>query len=56
MQELTGEHDLPFGGKLCITAGDFHQLLPIIRHGSVHEILANTVKQAKCGWNDNVCD
>ena len=42
---------LPFGGKRFIFAGDFRQILPVIRRGSPAQVLAATVKYSYL-WKD----
>ena len=45
----TGHHlaHLPFGGKVIVFAGDFRQVLPVVRHGERAKIVAMTMKR----WN-----
>ena len=33
LQDLTGNHGVPFGGKVVILLGDFRQTLPIVKRG-----------------------
>ena len=37
---------LPFGGKVVLAAGDFRQILPIIRHGERAAIVSSTIKRS----------
>lgn len=37
----------PFGGKLILFGGDWHQTLPVLRHGTASDILANTMKASQ---------
>eukprot|EP00733_Pompholyxophrys_punicea_P000241 Pompholyxophrys_punicea_v1_NODE_48_length_4459_cov_6.480699.p4 type:complete len:101 gc:universal NODE_48_length_4459_cov_6.480699:2553-2251(-) len=37
-------HNLPFGGKVFVMAGDFRQVLPIVVRGTRGEIVQSTLK------------
>lgn len=39
-------HDLPFGGKNILLAGDFRQILPVIKHGSRPQIVESVIKKS----------
>ena len=47
MRNLTGNMDLPFGGKMVVFLGDFRQTLPVVprqgRNGIVAKILKNSI-------------
>jgi hypothetical protein len=43
LRDITGV-DAPFGGKRLVLAGDFRQTLPVVKRGSVNDILASTLK------------
>ena len=40
----------PFGGKIVIISGDFHQTLTIVRYGTRRHIVENCVKNSSL-WN-----
>lgn len=40
----------PFGGKVVVLGGDFRQILPVIRKGSRHDIIASSINSSKL-WN-----
>ena len=35
------------GGKTTLVSGDFRQILPVVRHGSLIEVIENSVKSRK---------
>jgi hypothetical protein len=45
------ESDQPFGGKLIIFAGDFRQVLPIVKKGGRAQIVNQTIRQCPF-WDD----
>ena len=45
LKDLMG-NDIPFGGKIFITGGDFRQTLPIVRKGNQAAILNSTIKKS----------
>ena len=46
LRELTGHEGVPFGGKVVVLAGDWRQLLPVVRRGTKAQILNATVKRS----------
>ncbi len=38
--------DTPFGGKIFITLGDFHQTCPVICHGGCAEIVSTSIRSS----------
>ena len=44
LKDITGVHELPFGGKVVVVGGDFRQCLPVIPHASTAQVLHSTVK------------
>ncbi|XP_038075107.1 uncharacterized protein LOC119742920 [Patiria miniata] len=45
MQDIL-QSDLPFGGKVIVLAGDFRQILPVVRHGTRGIIVNATLKRS----------
>uniref|UniRef100_A0ABD2XAK4 ATP-dependent DNA helicase n=1 Tax=Trichogramma kaykai TaxID=54128 RepID=A0ABD2XAK4_9HYME len=41
------QNELPFGGKTIILGGDFHQILPVVKHGNKNKIVEETIKFSK---------
>lgn len=44
LRDITGNHDLSFGGKVVVLGGDFRQCLPVIPQASTAQVLQSTVK------------
>ena len=45
MQDIR-KHSLPFGGPTVLLAGDWRQILPVVRHGSRPDIVEATLKSS----------
>ncbi|PIA37966.1 LOW QUALITY PROTEIN: hypothetical protein AQUCO_02900072v1 [Aquilegia coerulea] len=45
LQDITDIH-LPFGGKVAVLGGDFRQVLPIVRHGTVAQTISTCITSA----------
>jgi hypothetical protein len=45
LQDITSL-DLPFGGKVIVLAGDFRQVLPVVKHGSRAQIVGASLKRS----------
>jgi hypothetical protein len=50
LKDLMGSQ-LPFGGKPFLFAGDFRQILPVVRRGNRSTIVMSSIKQNSL-WND----
>ncbi|XP_014678518.1 PREDICTED: uncharacterized protein LOC106818314 [Priapulus caudatus] len=46
LRDITSQ-DLPFGGKVMVLAGDFRQVLPVIKRGSRAQIVDASLKRSK---------
>ena len=46
LRDLTNNPDQPFGGKVIVLAGDFRQVLPIIKNGSRTQIVGASIKRS----------
>ncbi|XP_061356932.1 uncharacterized protein LOC133301320 [Gastrolobium bilobum] len=42
--------DKPFGGKVVVLGGDFRQILPVVPHGSIQDIVHATINSS-CLWS-----
>ena len=51
LRDITQNHNFPFGSKLLVCAGDFRQVLPVVRDASPAEIIEHCVKQSPV-WSD----
>ncbi|XP_064641930.1 ATP-dependent DNA helicase pif1-like [Lineus longissimus] len=40
------DDSIPFGGKTVLLGGDFHQILPVVRHGREADVLASSLKNS----------
>ena len=50
-QNLTGNRNVPFGGKIMVFSGDFRQTLPVVQRAGRAGIVSKTLK--RCGfWKD----
>ena len=43
LRDLTNNPDQPFGGTVIVLAGDFRQVLPIIKNGSRAQIVGASI-------------
>ena len=50
-QNLTGNRNVPFGGKIIVFSGDFRQTLPVVQQAGRAGIVAKTLKRCSF-WND----
>ena len=41
------ESELPFAGKVVVLGGDFRQCLPVLKHGSRDQIVANCIRSSR---------
>ena len=45
-KKIRKKYSLPFGGLAVLLAGDWRQILPVVRHGSRHDIVDATLKSS----------
>ena len=43
-RKVTKNHDVPFGGKVILSGGDFRQCLPVVTHGNRVKVVEATIK------------
>ena len=53
MRDITGNHLVPFGGKVFVFGGDFRQLLPVLKRASSSAIIENTIVRSPI-WQTHV--
>ena len=46
LSDITSQN-IPFGGKVVLFGGDFHQVLPVVRHGHPSDIIENCIKRSE---------
>jgi hypothetical protein len=53
LRDIT-KNDHPFGGKVIVLAGDFRQILPIVKHGSRAQIVNACLKRSRIWYHNNI--